>query len=570
MKEKITFFLLMITSVLIAQQKRQGTIPDSLLKFSFATLEERINSAELDLKKKEFYTEIYYKKAIIKDNPIDLANALYLKALISQDKSNTLQYADAIIALTKNSNDFNFPAKGYILKGNFFLINLRLQEALENIFVAKQYSEKSGNLEQKLLINRYIGLVKIELGKPAEALPLFEESHRFFKSKPEMKLDLIFVEWVMSDIYIRLGKIDTALFYIYKALRNLEKGNPYYRYFEMYKGICCHLKKDFSQSNLFLNKSIPLLKEVNDPLNLAVCYYYKGENILKEEVNPAKAKVYYEKVDSILVVTKKYSRDLRDNYIRLIEISRDENDDKRQLYYLNRLIDIDGYFHKNKISLSESINKNYDTPRLFAEKEKLITKINQEKKIILGFGGLLGIALGFALFYLIKVRREKLLFEERFNKLIQIPLSEIESAEEEPIENLIVIKDGKAKLIAVPKEIVREILKKLTQFENEKGYLKPNIKQTDFARELDTNSSYLSKVINHYKGKNFSQYINDLRIDFAIKRLMVDKKFRKYTIKAISEDVGFTNTESFGKAFYAKTGLQPSYFIKKLEENNSI
>lgn len=556
---------------MLAQAKKQAPVTDSLLKLSFASLEKRITSDELDLKKKEFYTEIYYKKAKIKDNPIDVANALYLKALILEDKSKTLQYADSIITLTKNSNDFDFPAKGYILKGNFFLTNLKLQEALENIFEAEKYSKKSGNLEQNLLINRYIGLIKIELGKPEEALQLFKESHRFFKSNPEMKLDLIFVEWVMSDIYIRLGEIDTALLYIDKALLDLEKTNPYYLYFEMYKGICCHIKKDFSQSNLFLNKSIPSIKAANDPLNLAVCYYYKGENILKEEVNPAKAKVYYEKVDSILVVTKKYSRDLRDNYIRLIEISRDENDDKKQLYYLNRLIEIDGYFNKNKVLLSDSINKNYDTPRLFAEKEKLITKIKQEKYFILGLGTLLGIALLFSIFYLFKIRKEKLLYEDRFNKLMQLPGGEAINADKdkEVIEDLIVEKDTKTKSIAIPGGIVKEILKKLTQFENEKGYLKPNIKQTDFARELDTNSSYLSRTINHYKGKNFSQYLNDLRIDFVIKKLKSDKKFRKYTIKAISEDVGFSNTESFAKAFYSKTGLQPSYFIKKLEEKNA-
>ncbi|TEB41336.1 AraC family transcriptional regulator, partial [Flavobacterium circumlabens] len=81
--------------------------------------------------------------------------------------------------------------------------------------------------------------------------------------------------------------------------------------------------------------------------------------------------------------------------------------------------------------------------------------------------------------------------------------------------------------------------------------------------------SYLSKIINFYKGKNFSQYINDMRIIYAITKIKSDKKFRMYTIKAISEEVGFSNSESFAKAFYNNTGLQPSYFIKKIEENES-
>jgi AraC-like DNA-binding protein len=80
----------------------------------------------------------------------------------------------------------------------------------------------------------------------------------------------------------------------------------------------------------------------------------------------------------------------------------------------------------------------------------------------------------------------------------------------------------------------------------------------------------LSKTINHYKGKNFTQYLNDLRITYIINKLKVDKKIRKYTIKAIAEEVGFSNSESFAKAFFNKTGLQPSYFIKKIEDNNEI
>lgn len=85
-------------------------------------------------------------------------------------------------------------------------------------------------------------------------------------------------------------------------------------------------------------------------------------------------------------------------------------------------------------------------------------------------------------------------------------------------------------------------------------------------KKLETNSTYLSKTINQYKNKNFSQYINDLRIEDTITRLREDKKFRNYSIKAIAEEVGFSNSESFSKAFFKKTGYQPSYFIKNGEQ----
>ncbi|WP_109097198.1 helix-turn-helix domain-containing protein [Aquimarina sp. AU58] len=74
------------------------------------------------------------------------------------------------------------------------------------------------------------------------------------------------------------------------------------------------------------------------------------------------------------------------------------------------------------------------------------------------------------------------------------------------------------------------------------------------------------KVIYCHKQKTLSQYINDLRIDFVVEKFRSDSKFRKYTIKAIAQEVGFNTAEAFSKTFYKKTGIYPSYFIKKLEE----
>ena len=128
---------------------------------------------------------------------------------------------------------------------------------------------------------------------------------------------------------------------------------------------------------------------------------------------------------------------------------------------------------------------------------------------------------------------------------------------------------AKIKSVDLSEDIVKDLLKKLISFEKQKKYLITNVKLNDLAKEFETNSTYLSRTINQFKNKNFSQYVNDLRIDYSIAKITEDHKFRKYTIKAIAEEVGFSNSESFSKAFYNKTGIQPSYFIKKLEENSN-
>jgi len=49
--------------------------------------------------------------------------------------------------------------------------------------------------------------------------------------------------------------------------------------------------------------------------------------------------------------------------------------------------------------------------------------------------------------------------------------------------------------------------------------LSHEITQEDLAKKIGTNSTYLSIVINHYKGINFSSYLKDLRITDALNSL---------------------------------------------------
>ena len=106
----------------------------------------------------------------------------------------------------------------------------------------------------------------------------------------------------------------------------------------------------------------------------------------------------------------------------------------------------------------------------------------------------------------------------------------------------------------------------LKLFEDDEEFLKPKISLSSLAKRLNTNTKYLSKVINRFKDKTFSNYINDLRIDYVTKQLQTNTQLKKYTITAMAKEVGFTNTETFTKAFFKKNGLTVSYFIKKLEK----
>ena len=110
----------------------------------------------------------------------------------------------------------------------------------------------------------------------------------------------------------------------------------------------------------------------------------------------------------------------------------------------------------------------------------------------------------------------------------------------------------------------KELIKKLETFEKKKEFLFNTITLVTVAKKIETNTTYLSKVINEHKNQSFSEYITNLRLQYALERLKNDKKFRALTIDTISKEIGFNNIVSFIKAFKKKTGIYPSYFIKKL------
>lgn len=119
-------------------------------------------------------------------------------------------------------------------------------------------------------------------------------------------------------------------------------------------------------------------------------------------------------------------------------------------------------------------------------------------------------------------------------------------------------------------EDVKEIiLTKLNKLEEEAFFLNSKCSLHSLAEVLQTNQKYLSQVINHEKKANFSNYINDLRINYLLNRLLEDKEYRNSKLSYIATTSGFNNLNTFYSAFRKRLGILPSYFIEKLNEDES-
>ena len=116
---------------------------------------------------------------------------------------------------------------------------------------------------------------------------------------------------------------------------------------------------------------------------------------------------------------------------------------------------------------------------------------------------------------------------------------------------------------------IENILNQLEEFENNNKFLDTQISQRLLSENFSTNATYLSKIINVYKGKTFNIYINDLRLDYIIEFLKNDVKYLNMDVKELARLSGFSNTENFSDNFQRKFKIKPSYFIKKMKENIS-
>lgn len=121
----------------------------------------------------------------------------------------------------------------------------------------------------------------------------------------------------------------------------------------------------------------------------------------------------------------------------------------------------------------------------------------------------------------------------------------------------------------VSPEVLLKILYHLDCWEAEQGFLDNTVTQQTLAKKLNTNSSYLSKVVNTYKGQNFTNYLKDLRITHAINDLKENPEMVKTkSMIQIAEMYGFNSLGVFSEAFKSKLGVTPGKFIKQVLEED--
>lgn len=471
------------------------------------------------------------------------------------EKEEALKMLDSTIHYSINSDHIDFPAIGYLYKSYFQFYDEKYVASLQNAILGYRSAKSKNNVEQQIAALNTISAVNKLWGNYSKSLEtdfLTLELIKKFDTLQDNKNYLTTLKNIGLG-YVQLKEPDPALHYYNLGIENALAAKDTVAYYEFVSKSAAPLfqknrirsaKDSLIKGDIYRDSYNASYVRYFD-LNMGKYYFEIGDQNLGVD--------FLKKIDKEYEINKIVHPELPDVYETLIAHYRKKGDSKKQIEYLYKLNEVTTLINAKKQKVKAETNEGFIIPELVESKEFEIDSLKNKnaaaRNIIWWVAGALAIGL-FLLFY---VYSRQTVYKKRFDELMTNQKAEKRKPKEVSKTN------------NISPEIIVSILKQLEEFQNKKLFRDKNATLNKVAKSFGTNSSYLSKVVNLEIDKNFSQYLNDLRVAFAIEELNENPRFRKYTIKAIAEESGFKSGESFSKAFYKKHKIYPSYYLKKLE-----
>ena len=500
---------------------------------------------------------------------VDMQNAIaYIeKAKTFYQKENyeqSMSYFDMAEEIVKELHNDSLLSVIYTRKGHIHLRDGKNKNALTAYSKALDIAELTEHKELEITANSGLIVLLRRMNRLDKALKI---AHRSLKLLPNTKhykaRSHASILVLISEVHLHQEQYDSTLYYIEKGLKiskeiehqeatldlYLKKGMVYY-YQKKYDESLRYLfqAKDILSKQVINNKSFPT---INASYFIASCYYQQG---------------HYDQAITILLdsINRFEENDLFKppairSHLLLANCYNEKKEYQKANQWRSEYVKLNASYQNDKDQTVDIIHER-ETKRL--QKEIINMKAdqikNQQAKNQIFWILLLTITalIYFAFMYFKKQKSNKSLFQKLMQKINELESVKHPSTSKEQSKKEIIIDDQK----------INEIAKRLEKLEAQEYFLKSECNLRAMAKKLKTNATYLSKTISIHKQKNFTDYINDLRIEYVLKRLKNDKKFRSFSIQSIATEIGYKSSYSLVKHFKSRTGINPSYFIKSLDK----
>ncbi|WP_347216585.1 helix-turn-helix domain-containing protein, partial [Chryseobacterium sp.] len=482
------------------------------------------------------------------------------------DKIYTAKINSYLKKIPETEENYTLLSNIYNILGNTEKINQKPNEALKEFIKADFFAQKNNDTRQHIKIKGNIASIKLDLKQTDDAikenhevLRLLEENKNLYEQENykviynimNSNLGQLYLDKYISDVSRNKTFADSASLNFYQLLRSTQDkrliAGTYLRL-----GTLNNKKKKYPEATEYYLKSLADYKRLkykdevlNTQYNMSVNYYESG--LYKESKQGFLELSEQMEKDSLVNTDYIFAQD----YLSKIYLKEGKVDSVR--FYSNKFFDL---YKKN----SDLEKKNIADLYKIINSKNLNDEIYKSSSVLrnrLFLIVVLLLLLGATTAYLISQIKKKKRTEKRLDEiLLQVKNNTFQATN--PVNR---------NSFTISNEKEAEIINKLLELERKKNYLKPEYNQAYAAKKLDTNTTYLSQTINKYMKKSFSEYTNELRINYILKELSENKKIRNYTTQALAEMVGYKSGISFARTFKEKTGVTPFQYIEKLNKN---
>lgn len=129
--------------------------------------------------------------------------------------------------------------------------------------------------------------------------------------------------------------------------------------------------------------------------------------------------------------------------------------------------------------------------------------------------------------------------------------------------------DNKVTKFVLSQKAEEEILKKLCDFENSEDFVDKEMSLSVLIAKTNTNIKYLRKVLKKHRNKDYTNYINELRIKYIVQKLNDHPKYLTYKISYLADESGFSSHSKFSSSFKKVMTISPSEYIEHLKSDTA-
>ncbi|WP_313807345.1 AraC family transcriptional regulator [Flavobacterium sp.] len=442
-----------------------------------------------------------------------------------------------------------------------------IEKSIENLFLAKKLSEQENNAflraYAEISLSRHCNNYGIS-DKGSTYLTDAKNRIEDIKDKKQKAIiESLILESEARDL-VTSNNLTKAL-ELLKQQEVLSKNNALPEIFltnnKNLQGYCYYKASQFDLSKQYLNENLEILKRNNVSASCSMKYVNYGLACISLQKGAADFNKHIELLKQDFACKPIYEV-LWTKELQVI-LAQKGKTDLASIYAEKtsqlEVQDIENRRIGRSIMLSQ-IEKDSDT-------SSVLSKILSTKGILILLGVLL-LMIAFYVYNSVKYKREY----AQFKKIMSESEAGIKTyvPQEAPTMTAVTSDDEKEEdELGMNQKSKEAILEKLNQFERMELYLSADMSLEKLSKYTDANSKYVREIIQKYKSKNYSSYINELRINHVINLLKNNPEYLKYKVSYLAEISGFSSHSAFSVVFRSVAGLSPNQFIEFLKKEKS-